>query len=151
MQPAFRGLATVLALGLACSGLAGAAAARDVVPAEKRFWSYDGDLPSCDNAKVLSRVQDRFGQAESEYCNSKLEIVSFDHVRVNALRPWGLDHIPRNFCVARALLNDQTYHEVSYDIAEDQGIIGMDFGVEFCVSGLDRELAYAPACKDARP
>ena len=147
MQPAFRALAA----GLAFLGLAGAAAARDVVPAEKRFWSYDGELPSCDNAKVLSRVQDRFEQTESEYWNSKLEIVSIDQVRVNALRPWGLDHIPRNFCIGRALLIDNTYHEVSYDIAEDQGIIGMDFGVEFCVAGLDREFSYAPACKMAEP
>lgn len=150
MQPAFRS-AAVLALAMACSGVAGAALARDVVPAEKRFWSYDGDLPSCDNAKVLARVQDRFQQAESEYWASKLEIVSFDHVRVDGLRPWGLDHIPRNFCMARALFNDNAYREVSYDIAEDQGMIGMDFGVEFCVSGLDREFAYAPACKQAEP
>ncbi len=147
MQPAFRGLAAAFAL----LALAGSASARDVVPAEKRFWSYDGDLPACDSAKVLSRVQDRFEQTESEYWNSKLEIVSFDHVRVTALRPWGLDHIPRNFCIARALMSDNSYHEVSYNIAEDQGIIGMDFGVEFCVSGLDREFAYAPACKDAEP
>lgn len=152
MLPAFRGLAAALALtGFALPTLAGPALARDVVPAEKRFWSYDGDLPSCDNAKVLSRLQDRFEQTESEYWNSKLQIVSVDQVRVNALRPWGLDHIPRNFCIGRALLNDNTYHEVSYDVAEDLGIIGMDFGVEFCVAGLDRELAYAPACKTAEP
>ena len=147
MQPAFQGLAAALAL----LGVAGTAAARDVVPAAKRFGSYDGDLPACDNSKVLSRVQDRFGQTESEYWNSKLEIVSIDRVRVNALRPWGLDHIPRNFCVGRALLSDNSYHEVSYSVIEDQGIIGMDFGVEFCVSGLDREFSYAPACKMAEP
>ena len=150
MQPAFRGLAAALALTTIALST-GPAAARDVVPAEKRFWSYDGDLPACDNPKVLGRLQDRFEQAESEYWDSKLAIVSFDQVRVTALRPWGLDHIPRNFCIARALLSDKSYHEVSYDIAEDQGMIGMDFGVEFCVAGLDREFTYAPACKQAEP
>ena len=100
---------------------------------------------------MLSRLQGRFAQTESEYWNSKLEILSIDQVRVNALRPWGLDHIPRNFCMGRALLNDNSYHEVSYSVIEDQGIIGMDFGVEFCVSGLDREFSYAPACKMAEP
>ncbi len=147
MQRAFQGLVVALAL----MGVMDAAAARTVVPAEKRFWSYDGQVPACDNPDVLSRITDRFGQAEGEYWSSKLEIVSFDHVRVDALRPWGLDHIPRNFCQARALLNDNSYHEVSYNVAEDLGMIGMDFGVEFCVVGLDREFAYAPACKEARP
>jgi hypothetical protein len=147
MQRAFRGLALVLAL----TGAVGTATARPVVPAEKRFWSYSGDIPACANPDVLSRIQDRFQQAESEYWNSTLQIVSYDRVKVSALRPWGLDHIPRNFCEARALLNDNTYHEVSYDVAEGLGMIGMDEGVEFCIAGLDREFAYAPNCKMARP
>lgn len=147
MQRAFQTLLAAVVL----AGTFGSALARPVVPAEKRFWSYQGEIPACDNPDVLSRINDRFQQAESEYWNSKLEIVSFDRVKISALRPWGLDHIPRNFCEARALLNNHTYHEVSYNVAEDLGIIGSDFGVEFCVSGLDRELAYAPNCKMARP
>jgi hypothetical protein len=30
-------------------------------------------------------------------------------------------------------------------------MIGMDFGVNFCVVGLDRNSAYGPACRAARP
>jgi hypothetical protein len=140
-----------LVLALALAGTVSSAMARPVVPAEKRFGSYGGELPACDNPDVLSRITDRFQQAESEYWNSSLQIVNFDNVKITALRPWGLDHIPRNFCKARALLNDRSWHEVSYSIAEDQGMIGMDFGVEFCLSGLDREFAYAPACKMEQP
>ncbi len=147
MRRVIKGL--VLALIVAAS--AGNALARPVLPAEKRFWSYNGEIPSCDNPDVLSRISDRFRQAESEYWNSTLEIVSYDNVKITALRPWGLDHIPRNFCQGRALLNDRTYHQITYNVAEDQGIIGMDFGVEFCLSGLDREYAYAPNCKMERP
>ena len=147
MRRAFQGLLAALAL----FGLSEAAAARDVIPAEKRFWAFDGKLPACDNPDVLGRIQDRFQSTENEYWNSKLEIVKIDEVKVNALRPWGLDHIPRNYCVGRALLSDHTYHKVSFDVAEDQGLIGSDFGVEWCLSGLDRELAYAPNCEMAQP
>ena len=147
MRRAFK--AFVLALALAAT--AGGALARPVVPAEKRFWDYSGDLPACNSPDVLSRMSDRFQASESEYWNSSLQIVNYDSIKVSALRPWGLDHIPRNFCQGRALLNDNTYHEVYYSVAEDLGLIGMDFGVEFCVVGLDRDYSYAPACKMARP
>ncbi len=147
MQRVFQGLVATLLL---CSA-AVPAVARPVVPAEKRFWSFDGTVPSCDAPNVLSRMSDRFEQAEHEYWNSTLEVVTYDEVRTIALRPWGLDHIPRNFCQARALMNDHTYHTVSYSVAEDQGIIGMDFGVEFCFAGLDREYAYSPDCKMEQP
>jgi hypothetical protein len=30
-------------------------------------------------------------------------------------------------------------------------MIGMDWGVNFCVEGLDRNWAYNPACRSARP
>lgn len=145
-----RVLKTVV-LTLAIAGLAGNAIARPVVPAEKRFWSYDGELPPCDDPSVLSRISDRFEQKESEYWDSNLQITNYDHVKAIGVRPWGLDHIPRTFCIARATLNDKSVHEVSYSIREDLGIIGFGYGVEWCVDGLDRDFAYAPSCKEARP
>ncbi|MGI3901940.1 MAG: hypothetical protein ACRYF1_15765 [Janthinobacterium lividum] len=147
MARAFRALALTLAL----TGLAGAALARPVVPAEKRYEDYGGDLPACSDTDILSTISSRFARKESEYWNTSLEIVSFDRVKLLAARPWGLDHIPRNFCTARALLNDNSYHDVSYSVAEDQGMIGFGPGVEWCLTGLDRELAYAPSCQLARP
>jgi hypothetical protein len=40
---------------------------------------------------------------------------------------------------------------VNYWIGEDTGIIGMTWGVEWCVAGLDRNWAFNPRCKMARP
>ena len=147
MPPAFR----AITLALALAGVAGGALARPVVPAEKRYYDYDGELPACDDPGVLDRIKGRFSVTESEYWNTSLEIVSYDRVKLIATRPWGADHIPRNFCQARALLNDNSYHEVSYSVAENLGIIGFDYGVEGCMQGLDRNLAYAPNCQAARP
>ena len=147
MKRAFR----VLTLAIALAGVAGGALARPVVPAEKRYYDYDGDLPACDDPGVLDRIKARFSTKESEYWNTSLEIVSYDRVKLVAARPWGADHIPRNYCAARALLNDNSYHDVSYSVVEDLGIIGFGYGVEWCVQGLDRNLAYAPNCQLARP
>ena len=147
MARAFR----ALALALALAGIGGGALARPVVPAEKRYYDYDGDLPACGDAGVLGTISARFARKESEYWNTSLEIVSFDQVRLLAARPWGADHIPRNFCLARALLNDNSYHEVSYSVGQDLGVIGFGTGVEWCLRGLDRDLSYAPACQLGRP
>lgn len=147
MQRVSKGLVAALAALV----LSGGALARPVVPAEQRYLDYSGALPPCDDPGVLSRISSRFGQKESEYWNSSLEIQAYDRIKAIGVRPWGLDHIPRTFCIARARLNDSTVHEVSYSIAEDLGIIGFGYGVEWCVEGLDRNYAYAPDCKMARP
>ena len=152
MARVIRALTLGLAVtGLSLAGLDGSAIARPVVPAEQHYEGYDNDLPACDDVGVLDRIASRFSRKESEYWNTSLEITHFDDVKLLAARPWGLDHIPRNFCTARVLLNDQSYHKVSYSVVEDGGMIGFGYGVEWCVEGLDRDLAYAPACQLARP
>lgn len=122
---------------------------------EKNFWlpgqHYSGVLPFCDDERVRSTIASRFAQKESEYWRSPLVIQKFDRYRELAYRPWGVSYIPRRFCMARALTSDGYFRQVSYSIAEDQGIIGATWGVEWCVQGLDRNFAYAPNCKMARP
>ena len=55
------------------------------------------------------------------------------------------------FCTAVASVSDGSLHRVNYWIGEDTGMIGMTWGVEWCVVGLDRNWAYNPACKMAQP
>ncbi|MCW6506440.1 hypothetical protein [Lichenifustis flavocetrariae] len=140
-----------LVVAAVVTSFTGSAFARVVVPAEKRYFSYSGELPPCDDPDVLSTISDRFAQKESEYWSSDLTIVTYDRVKAIGVRPWGLDHIPRTFCVARALLNDHSTHEVSYSIGEALGFSGFGDGVTWCIAGLDRDYAFAPACKEARP
>ena len=116
-------------------------------PAEQRFLPYSGNVPSCTDEAVLNRIQSRFSQKESEYWHSSLAIASYDRVRQLSLRSEGRSFIPRRYCTARVMMSDQRYRQVSYQIGEGLGIIGWGFGVDFCVSGLDRNWAYAPACR----
>ena len=120
---------------------------------EKNFYlggsNYDGDLPACEAA--LGKIAWRFAQKEGRFWNSDLQILDFETVREIAYRPWAQGTIPRRFCTAVALVSDGKKHAVNYWIGEDTGMIGQTWGVEWCVVGLDRNWAYNPRCKMARP
>jgi len=146
-------------LATACSTAFMIAVATQAAPAaswlEMNFWMsgprYDGQLPACDDASALGKISGRFAQKESTFWVSDLAITGFDKVREIAFRPWGHDVIPRRYCSARVALSNGRASMVYYSIAEDQGLIGATWGVEWCVDGYDRNLAYAPNCKMARP
>jgi hypothetical protein len=111
--------------------------------------NYDGVLPPCEAA--LDTIASRFAQKEGQYWNSNLQILDFEKVREIAFSPWAAGTIPRRFCSAVATVSDGRKHRVNYWIGEDTGMIGGSWGVEWCVAGLDRNWAYNPACKMARP
>jgi hypothetical protein len=139
--------ATALATGVGQSGAAGFF--------EKNFWlsgpRYDADVPLCEEAGPLDQIQGDFAAKEGRFWNSTLAIVGFEKVRQVAFRPWNADAIPRRFCQAVALVNDGKKRPVYYSISEDGGFASIGFGVDWCVVGLDRNLAYNPACRMARP
>ncbi len=120
---------------------------------EKNFYlsgpRFDSQLPTCDQA--LSTIQRRFATKEGRFWNSNLQITDFDRIREVAYRPWADGTIPRRFCSGRALTSDGHWHTLRYSIIEDGGMIGWNWGVQWCVVGLDRNWAYNPACQAAGP
>ena len=148
MARAFRFLIFALLIGLGA-----------LIPAQAVSWlekgiylsgqNYDGLLPPCEAA--LGTIASRFAQKEGQYWNSNLQILDFERVREIAYRPWAKGTIPRRFCSALAIVSDGRKHRVNYWIGEDTGMIGMTWGVEWCVVGLDRNWAYNHGCKMARP
>jgi hypothetical protein len=124
---------------------------QEVTPAERRVLPYEGDFPGCDDTGVLAKVTSRFAEKEAKFWNSPLTIAGYEKIQRIAWRPWGLDYIPRRYCTGVALMSDGRRRRIDYSVREDLGIIGMTYGVEFCVSGLDRNLAFAPDCRMARP
>ena len=131
--------------------LSAAPSAREVTPAEKRVLPYTGALPLCGDPSVLAMVANQFAEKEAQFWNSDLTIVEYERIRPLAYKPWGLDMIPRRFCTATATLSNSRRHRVDYSVREDLDFLGNGWGVEFCVQGLDRNWAYAPACLMARP
>jgi hypothetical protein len=120
---------------------------------EKNFYlpgpRYDGNLPPCESA--LGKVSSGFADKESTFWNSSLQITGYDRVHEIAFRPWQSDNIPRRYCAATAMISDGKPRPVYFSIIEDGGFASFGNGVEFCVVGLDRNWAYNPACKAARP
>jgi hypothetical protein len=126
------------------------------VPAEARWAPFWPDLlppllPRCDDAGVLSTISGRFAQTQRLYWNPQLAIDGFDRVREIGFRANGLSYIPRRYCVARAQMNDLKLRTVVYAVGENAGIIGLTWGVEWCVVGLDPMHAYAPGCSVIKP
>lgn len=125
--------------------------ARPLVPAERRYLPWSPDLPACDDAGVLGEIQWRFRDRESVYWQTGLEIAHFESVAERGYRSWGEDYIPRRFCQAKALLNDQGVRSVSYTIDRDLGFLGLSYGVHWCIVGLDRFYANEIACRMLQP
>jgi hypothetical protein len=143
----------IIAVLAGFSGLGSLAPALAAGPIEKTIYMvgprYSGYVPTCEWG--LGTIDRRFATKESRFWASNLYIVSFENVQEDVSRPWIAGTIPRRFCNAVATVSDGLKHKVYYSIGEDTGMIGMTWGVEWCVDGLDRNWAYNPHCKMARP
>lgn len=128
-----------------------AAAAYDVVPAEKRVLPYVANLPTCGDPSVLAEITVAFAEKEVKFWNSSLQLIQYENIKPLAWRPWGLDTIPRRYCTGTVTMSDGRHSRIDYSVREDLGFIGNSWGIEFCILGLDRNLAYAPSCRMARP
>lgn len=122
---------------------------------EKNFWlsgpEYSRAMPTCDYVPALEEIMKDFRTKEARFWNSDLKIVGIEDMRETAYLPWAAQSIPRRYCHATALINDHTRHPIYYSIASGTGMIGMGWGINFCVVGLDRNWAYNPDCRSAKP
>jgi hypothetical protein len=112
---------------------------------------YEGVLPPCDYPDALVKISSRFNNREKDFWNTDLRIVGFEKIRETGFRAWAANTIPRRFCSGIVEVSDGNRHVIHYSIAEDTGIIGSSWGVEWCVAGLDRNWAFNPSCQGARP
>ncbi len=144
-------LAVALGAVAGLMSLSPAAEAASVI--ERGIWlsgpRYDGEMRGCSEA--LGTISQQFAEKEGKFWNSALEITGYANVHEVAFRAWASDAIPRRFCTASAMLSDGRARQVHYSIIEDGGFAGFDSGVEWCVVGLDRNWAYNPSCRAAKP
>jgi hypothetical protein len=140
-------------LGAAFGLLALGQTAQAANPLEMNFWlsgpKYDGRLKTCEAA--LGAITAQFQDKEYTYWNSRLTITGYGRIHEVAYRPWQSDNIPRRYCSGDVMLSDGHVHGVHYSIIEDGGYAGYDQGIEWCVTGLDRNWAYNPSCAGAKP
>ena len=141
------------ALGAVLGLFAFGPAAQAANPFEMNFSlsgpRYDGRVAPCEAA--LPTITSQFREKESTYWNSDLSITAYGDIREIAFRPWQSDNIPRRYCTGDVMVSDGKLRHVNYSIIEDGGFASFGQGVEWCVTGLDRNWAYNPGCKAARP
>ena len=141
------------ALGVALGLLAFGQPALAANPLELNFGlfgpRYDGRVKQCEAA--LGTITNQFWERESSFWNSPLRITAYGNIREIAFRPWQSDNIPRRYCSAEVMISDGKLRTVFFSLIEDGGFAGFGQGVEWCVTGLDRNWAYNPGCKAARP
>ena len=146
---------SAFAAAVAVLGVLFLAQARAATILEKNFWmpgpDYSRDLPACEYHAALDRIIRDFHAKENRFWNSELQIVGFENLHEIDTMPWAAQAIPRRYCGGTAVISNSTKHTIYYSIAEDTGMIGIDWGVNFCVVGLDRNFAYGPDCRSARP
>ena len=142
---------SMLLITVALFTLAGSVGAREITSAEKRVFPYDTQIPACHDVAVLEKIASYFAEKEAKYWQSSLRIAEYEQIRPLAWRPWGLDYIPRRFCTGKVITTDGVKRRIDYSVREDLAVIGVSWGVEWCVHGLDRNWAYQPACQMARP
>jgi hypothetical protein len=144
--------AGALFLAIICSGITAAHAANWLEMLTGLSGPRYGEtVPPCDDPWALSRITARFAEKEEWFWSSPLKLMRFDNIRQVAFRPWHANTTPRRFCSARVLVSDGRWRPVHYAIIENGGTIGAVWGVDFCVVGLDRNWAYNPRCRMARP
>jgi hypothetical protein len=112
---------------------------------------YDAIVPLCDYPGVLRQISAKFAEKETEFWSSNLEILGIERVGEVAFRPWSAQAIPRRFCRGVAVVSDGRKRPIHYSISETGSWLGVGWGVEWCVLGLDRNWAYNPSCRMARP
>jgi len=143
------GVGAALVFGLLASG--GTAQAAN--PFELNFWlsgpRYAGNVAPCERA--LPVISEQFHEKEATFWNSPLVITGYGRIHETAFRPWQSDNIPRRYCSGDVMLNDGRLRKVHFSIIEDGGFAGFSQGVEWCVTRLDRNWAYNPSCRAARP
>ena len=110
---------------------------------------YEGRVAPCESA--LGTITSEFQEKESTFWSSSLTIKGYGDIHEIAFRPWQSDNIPRRYCAGSVMLSDGKIRSVNFSIIEDGGFSSFGQGVEWCVTGLDRNWAYNPACKAARP
>jgi len=149
------GLSACAACAAALAVLGVLAPARAATILEKNFWmpgpDYTRDLPNCEHHAALDRIIRDFRSKENRFWNSELQIVGFENIHEIDTMPWAAQSIPRRYCGGTAVVSNSTKHTIYYSIAEDDGMIGIDWDINFCVVGLDRNDAYGPQCRAAQP
>lgn len=115
-----------------------------------------GEMPRCDDARVLGQVQRRFHiQATRVHHAPELKLDGVERIRhVEDVPGYKVERptlIQRRYCQGHARLNDGKHPQVYYLIEQRAGFVGVSWNVEFCMAGYDPWRVHDGNCRTLRP
>ncbi|WP_439528911.1 cytoplasmic protein [Pannonibacter sp.] len=107
-------------------------------------------LPACDSPAVQSAVAGRVASADALYYGGRT-ITVIDRIAETAYKANGISPLARRFCTGIATLSDGSRHTVHYALVQHGGFVGLSWGVDACLNGLDRWYVHDASCRTVRP
>ncbi|WP_319413233.1 hypothetical protein [uncultured Cohaesibacter sp.] len=107
-------------------------------------------LPDCDNAGILSRVNNQLAIAEANVVKSGDPVTSMDHIRHARTQDQSEPFFARRFCQATGYTDLGHKASIYYLIEAKAGFAGYGYNVEACILGRDPWRVYGAYCRTLR-
>lgn len=137
---------TLLAAALILQSFAVAFAKHDE-PVEDDIRPIAGDLPECDNPRVLNRIHSRFRYAEKNTFQHGVDIADMHDIRERYVRHEPHMLIEMRHCIAHANMTDGSHDQLLFMIQAGMGFAGIGWDVDFCIPGRDYFYVYDGNCR----
>ncbi|SDR34500.1 hypothetical protein [Pseudovibrio sp. Tun.PSC04-5.I4] len=120
-------------------------------PDDKVYFGWSGAyLPECDSGKAQRAVARRIARAVPSYYDGR-KIKILEEIRESDFTIRRPSPIARRYCNGVATLTDDTRHRIYYALIQYDGFLGLSWGVEACLDGLDKYRVYDGECRTVRP
>lgn len=107
-------------------------------------------LPACESPAVLHAAMAHIAAADAAY-RGGVTIQSISRIEQTGYgEPLG-SLLAQRYCSGQATLSDGRSHNVYFRIAEGRGLLGLTWGVQACLPGLDKWYVYDGRCEAIRP
>lgn len=110
-----------------------------------------GELPMCDEPRVLEKIVKKWAWAEANLLHTGLHVEHIDRVHQHAVQPGSPGFIVRRFCGATATMTDGRNSEVVFLIEANQGFASHGYNVDSCFPRYDPLRVHGQWCKSLRP
>lgn len=118
---------------------------------DRPYFSWNGEprIPACEEAAVQRAVIGHVARADAVYSGGitirEMHRIVETGYSVDRPSPYA-----RRFCEARAMMSDGRQRRVYYAITEHSSFVGLSWGLEACVAGIDPWRVYDARCRTAR-
>ena len=108
------------------------------------------DIRACADARMLTRITERFAWAERKTWRRGYLIASIEDSRLRYTAFKGPSMIRHRHCRATALMTNGARRTLFYTISAGMGLASIGDSVDYCLAGLDPWRVHGAACRSLR-